>query len=204
MACFRSGRCISGKEKVKPFRNITYLSATFSVAISFFCFFFYLSTSHAFLPPPLSQFVSVSPITRSQREVKAACAIASALYSLCPTTSRSVSDKTWPCGQCFHSADSPWRKKKPNMSIHRGTWRKQNWLQTPRGRFYPIWVQRRSTRTFLCAGEEKKKKIFWCHSLTRWLTELLISSPRFGSTTRATNTFKPALGFFFPRCCICV
>lgn len=48
---------------------------------------------------------------------------------------------------------------------------------------------------FLALGE-KKKKIFWSHSLTRWLTELLISSRRFGSTTRATNTFK--LAFFFP------
>lgn len=40
MACFRSGWCISEKDKVKPFSNIVYLSATFLFLSAFFLVLF--------------------------------------------------------------------------------------------------------------------------------------------------------------------
>lgn len=192
MACFRSGRCISEKEKVKPFRNITYLSATFFLFLSpFFLvlfFLFYLSTSHAFLPPPLSQFVSVSPITRSQREVKAACAIASALYSLCPTTSRSVSDKTWPCGQCFHSADSPWRKKnkkqKTRPSI--GACEENKTGRRPRG----VGFNRSGFRDggrghFLALGKKNNNLLVsFAHPMTNWIAHFFAEVQKYDKSCK--------------------
>lgn len=52
---------------------------------------FFLSPSSICQPPPCA--VSVPTIPLSQQEVKVACALASALHSLCPSRSCSVNDK---------------------------------------------------------------------------------------------------------------
>lgn len=70
----------------------------------FFVSIFYSSTSHL-----LSLLVSIFPTPLSHQEVQVACALESALHSLCPTRSHSMNDRTWLSGQCFHSANSPWR-----------------------------------------------------------------------------------------------
>lgn len=90
-------------------------TTSFTSLCNFFLFFFYFCHHLLFVNltlfltfPPFS-FVTIPPIPLSHQEVQVACALASALHSLCPTRSHSVNDSTWLSGQCFHSANSPWR-----------------------------------------------------------------------------------------------
>lgn len=80
-----------------------------------------LSTSHSFLPSFLSMLnLFLLPLSVSQQELKVACALASAHYTLFPTRSCSVNGMTWLSVYCFYSANSVWRNK---CVYYLDTWR---------------------------------------------------------------------------------
>lgn len=136
--------------------------------------------------------VSISPITLAQRDVKMACAIASALHSLCPTRSRSVNDRTWLPGQRFHSANSPWRK--PCLSIEACEERKtscRHSVATLRIAFKmvdgKIFGRNLDSLCSVLCGKQAQLLVSFFHPVTNWLTHLVSLC---GSTTIATNTLN--------------